>query len=49
MQIKVNKIDVINIGTLDVKQLSPEAKEHIKRKAFLDQDYRTICKQHSSE
>jgi hypothetical protein len=49
MQIKVNKIDVINIGAMDVKQLSPEAKEHIKKKALLDQDYQTICKQHSSE
>jgi len=48
MQLDDNAHETIHIGALDVDQLLPEAKERIKEKAFLDDSYRSICKQLSS-
>jgi hypothetical protein len=49
MQLDETEIGCINIGAIDIEQLSPEAKERIKEKALLDEEYRTICKQLLSE
>jgi len=48
MQIDNESYSMINIGALDIEQLLSEAKERIKEKALLDEDYRSICKQLSS-
>jgi len=45
MQIEDEEMSCINIGAMDIERLLPEAKESIKEKALLDEDYRTICKQ----
>lgn len=48
MQLDDDELKVINIRTFEVEQLLPEAKERIKEKALLDEDYVAICKQLSS-
>jgi hypothetical protein len=48
MQIDDDELGVISIGPMEVEQLLPEAKEHIKQKALIDENYMVICKQLSS-
>jgi len=48
MQLDDDNREEINIGAIMVEQLLPEAKERIKEKALLDEDYTAICKQLSS-
>jgi len=40
---------MIQVSAMDVDQLLPEAKERIKEKAMLDDRYRELCKQVTSE
>ena len=48
MQLDDDNREEINIGAILVEQLLPAAKERIKEKALLDEDYTAICKQLSS-
>jgi len=48
MQLDEDDHEEISIGALAVEQLLPEAKERIKQKAMLDEDYITVCRQLSS-
>jgi transposase InsO family protein len=47
MQINENDQEQIFIGALAIEQLLPEAKERIKEKALLDEEYVSSCKQRS--
>jgi len=42
---QLDHFEIINIGALEVQQLLPEAKERIKEKALLDDEYVAICRQ----
>jgi hypothetical protein len=44
MQLDDNVCEQILIGALAIEQLLPEAKERIKEKALLDEEYISICK-----
>jgi len=43
-----DEYEIIQIAAMDVEQLLPEAKERIKEKAMLDENYIALCKQVSS-
>jgi len=43
LQIDDEDYDTIKIGALDIDQLLPEAKERIKEKDLLDDEYQAIC------
>jgi hypothetical protein len=45
MQLDDDDREEISRGAVAVEQLLPEAKERIKEKAMLDEDYVAICKQ----
>jgi hypothetical protein len=47
-QLDDDDCEEIDIGAIAIDQLLPEAKERIKEKALLDEDYIAICKQLSS-
>jgi len=48
LQIDDEDYDIIKIGALDIDQLLPGAKDRIKEKDLLDDEYWAICKQLSS-
>jgi len=45
MQLHDMEIGCLNFGAMDIEQVLPEAKERIKEKALVDNNYRMICKQ----
>jgi hypothetical protein len=45
MELDNDDVESVSIVALDIEQLLPEAKEKIKEKAMLDDQYRKICKQ----
>jgi hypothetical protein len=48
MKLDEDECEEICIGAIAMEQLLPEAKERIKQKALLDEDYIAICRQLSS-